>query len=195
MVALVRRSSAGHRVSAEARQRDQPRERRSRRRGRAGRRQRAACHAVIDAAESMLLQRNSGDRCQPLPAERQSSRRHIREHRRRAKTKLRPRADGHRRQNSIRPKLRSRLANALPLTCGAAARSRLLDDTTMSLRRGRQVQRLVRRRHAGRRLYFTTLGQQYLRLLRRCLPPTFCWCRSQTLTLLRRRPRWCPRLR
>jgi len=34
--------------------------------------------------------------------------------------------------------------NALPFTCGPAARSRRLDDTTMALLRNRQVQRLVR---------------------------------------------------
>jgi hypothetical protein len=52
----------------------------------------------------------------PPPAQKQSSRCLIRDDRRRATTKLQPRADGLRRQNSKRPKLRSRLANALPIS-------------------------------------------------------------------------------
>jgi hypothetical protein len=41
-----------------------------------------------------------------------------------------------------------RLSNALPFTCEPAARARPLDDTAISLRRDRQVQRLVRQQDA-----------------------------------------------
>lgn len=40
---------------------------------------------------------------------------------------------------------------ALPLTCGPAAPARPLDDTTMSQRRDRQIQRVRRPRHAAGR--------------------------------------------
>jgi hypothetical protein len=116
MVAQVRRPSAGRGVSAEARPRDQPPVRRSRRRIHAGRRQHPACLAEIVAAEPMLLQSNSGDRCQPPPAQNPFGRRHNREDRRRAKTESWPSTDGLRRQNSKCPKMRSRLSNGLPIS-------------------------------------------------------------------------------
>jgi len=88
----------------------------------AGRGQRAACPTEVDAAESLLLLGNSGDRCLPPSVHRQDGRRHNREHHRRAPTGSRPRVDGLRRQNSIHPKSRTRLSNALPFSGGAQPR-------------------------------------------------------------------------
>jgi len=118
MAVHIRRPSAGHRVSPEGDGRDQPPERRSRRPIYDGCRQRTACTAAIAAAKSQLLRGNSRDRCSSQSAQNPGNRRHNREDRRRAKPDLRPRADGLRRQNSKRPKLRSRLSNALPLSGG-----------------------------------------------------------------------------
>jgi len=108
MAAHIRRPSAGLGVSAKARPRARPPERWSRRRIHAGRRQRPACPAEIVAAELMVLPRNSGDRRQPPPAQKQSGRCHIRDDRRQATTKLRPSGEALRRQNSTWCGCRSR---------------------------------------------------------------------------------------
>jgi len=116
MAAHIRRSSAGHRVSAEARPRDQPPERRSRRRIYAGRRQRPPAqprsqrrsHSSFGAIPAVAALRNRL-RILRTPT------------RPRRLSSSEPRIATESRWSSppelLRSKLRPRLSNALPLRC------------------------------------------------------------------------------
>jgi len=122
MAAHIRRSSAGHRVSAEARPRDQPPERRSRRRIYAGRRQRPPAqprsqrrsHSSFGAIPAVAALRNRL-RILRTPT------------RPRRLSSSEPRIATESRWSSppelLRSKLRPRLSNALPFSSKPAAES------------------------------------------------------------------------
>jgi hypothetical protein len=123
MVAQVWFCRAGQRASAETRPRDQPPERRSRIQDQAARRQRAACATEVDAAESLLLLSNSGDRCLPPSVQKQDGRCNKP---RRSPTGDNPIAAERRWPSPPelpRPQSRTRLSNGLPFT-GEALNSR-----------------------------------------------------------------------
>jgi len=78
----------------------------------AGRGQRAACLTEVDAAESLLLLGNSGDRCLPPSVQKQDGRRTKPQRSPTGDDTIATEGGGLGRQNSPRPKSRPRLSNS-----------------------------------------------------------------------------------